>query len=194
MHPLITTTTSALALLGNLFAQLAMVLDSLAGAEVVQLEQLPDLDFAILVMGVGAALDPLDRFRKRLTFQDPVARYQFLGLREWAVYHVALVAGEPHSSALEAWLQPIAIEHHAGFHHLLVELRHGRKQLLRGHFAGFGVLGCLNYHHEAHRRFYSSVRFGAGSLLALLCLSNQRLQNRQIRDIFFLSCRPSHYQ
>jgi hypothetical protein len=49
---------------GNLFAQPAMVLDSLAGAEVVQLEQLPDLDFAILVMGVGAALDPLDRFSK----------------------------------------------------------------------------------------------------------------------------------
>ena len=33
-----------------------MVLDSLAGAEVVQLEQLPDLDFAILVMGLGHRL------------------------------------------------------------------------------------------------------------------------------------------
>jgi hypothetical protein len=87
-----------------------MVLDSLAGAEVVQLEQLPDLDVAILVMGVGAALDPRDRFRKRLTLQDPVARYQFLDLREWAVYHLALVAGEPYSSALGTWLQPIAIE------------------------------------------------------------------------------------
>ena len=82
--------SDALALLGNLFAQPAMVLDSLAGAEVAQLEQLPDLDFVLLVMGVGAALDPLDRFRKRLTLQDPVARYQFLGLREWAVYHAAL--------------------------------------------------------------------------------------------------------
>jgi hypothetical protein len=41
---------------GNLFAQPAMVLDSLAGAEVVQLEQLPDLDFAILVMGLGQRL------------------------------------------------------------------------------------------------------------------------------------------
>src|SRR6478672_3618322 len=130
MHPLITTTTSALALLGNLFAQLAMVLDSLAGAEVVQLEQLPDFDFAILVMGVGAALDPLDRFRKRLTLQDPIARYQRLGLREWAGYHAALVAGGPHSSALGTWLQPITIEHHAGLHRLLVELRHGREQLL----------------------------------------------------------------
>src|SRR6478672_13830562 len=85
--------SDALALLGNLFAQPAMVLDSLAGAEVAQLEQLPDLDFVLLVMGVGAALDPLDRFRKRLTLQDPVARYQFLGLREWAVYYAALVAG-----------------------------------------------------------------------------------------------------
>src|SRR6478609_400558 len=130
MHPLITTTTSALALLGNLFAQLAVVLDSLAGAEVAQLEQLPDLYFVLLVMGVGAALDPLDRFRKRLTLQDPVARYQFLGLREWAVYHAALVAVEPHSSALGTWLQPIAIQHHADLHHLLVELRHGREQLL----------------------------------------------------------------
>src|SRR4029079_8402296 len=122
MHPLITTTTSALALLSNLFAQPAMVLDSLADAEVVQLEQLPDLDFAILVMGVRAALDPLDRFRKRLALQDPVARYQFLGLREWTVYHRTLVAGEPHLSALGTWLQPVAIEHHAGgLHHLLVE-------------------------------------------------------------------------
>jgi NAD(P)H-binding len=86
-----------------------MVLDSLAGAEVVQLEQLPDLNFAVLVMGVGAALDPFDRLRKRLALQDPVARYKFLGLREWAVYHPALVAGEPHSSALGTWLQPVAI-------------------------------------------------------------------------------------
>src|SRR5262245_7039377 len=51
------TMTKALALRGNLFAQPAMVLDSLAGAEVVQLEQLPDLDFAILIMRVGAALE-----------------------------------------------------------------------------------------------------------------------------------------
>src|SRR6476660_3872123 len=48
--------SDALALLGNLFAQPAMVLDSLAGAEIAQLEQLPDLDFVLLVMGVGAAL------------------------------------------------------------------------------------------------------------------------------------------
>src|SRR5262245_65708709 len=101
-------------------------------------------------MGIGAALDPLDRLRKRLALQDPVARYQFLGLREWAVNHRALVAGEPHSRALGTWLQPVAIEHHAGLHHLLVELRHGGEDLLGGQLAGLGVLGGLDHHHESH--------------------------------------------
>jgi hypothetical protein len=55
-------------------------------------------------MGVGAALDPLDRFRKRLTLQDPVARYQFLGLREWAVYHPALV--DETGAIIAAYLSP----------------------------------------------------------------------------------------
>ena len=86
-----------------------MVFNGLAGTKVVQLEQLPDLDFAVLIMGAGAALDPLDGFRKRLTLQDPVARNQFLGLREWTVYHAAVIAAEPHSSALRTWLQPIAL-------------------------------------------------------------------------------------
>src|SRR5262249_40243722 len=79
----------------------------------------------------------------------------FLGLREWAVNHRVLVAGEPHSRTLGTWLQPVAIEHHAGLHHLLVELRHGGEQLLGGHLAGFGVLSRFDHHHEAPWSFPS---------------------------------------
>ena len=56
-----------------------MVLDRFAGAEVLELEQLPNLDLTVLLMRIGATLDPLDRLRKRLALQDPVARNQFFG-------------------------------------------------------------------------------------------------------------------
>ena len=84
---------------GDLFAQPAMVLDSLAGAEVVQLEDLADFNVALSLVRVRAALDPFDRLRKRFALQDPLAGDQLLGLRERAVNHRALVAGELHPSA-----------------------------------------------------------------------------------------------
>ena len=70
-----------------------MVLDGVALAEVLQLEQLADLDLALLVVWIGAALDPRDAFRERLALQDPVAGNQFLGLRERTVDDGALGIG-----------------------------------------------------------------------------------------------------
>ena len=49
-----------------------MVLDSLAGAEVAQLEDLADFNVALSLMRVRTALDPFDRLRKRFALQDPV--------------------------------------------------------------------------------------------------------------------------
>jgi hypothetical protein len=49
-------------------------------AEIFHLEDLPNLDLRILVMRVGAALDPLDRFFLRLHPPDPKTANQLLGL------------------------------------------------------------------------------------------------------------------
>src|SRR5262249_57453007 len=87
-------------LLPDLLAQPAVMLHRLARAEVLQLEELADLDFAILSMGIGAALDPFDRFRQRLALQCPVAGHELLGLREWAIDDGALAARQPHPHPL----------------------------------------------------------------------------------------------
>src|SRR5262245_25189054 len=144
--------------LSHLFGQAAVVLDRLARPKVLQLEHLPDLDLADLLMRIGAAPDPFDRLRKRLALQDPVTGDQLLGLCEGAVDHGARVARELDPCALGAWLQPVAIEHHAGLHHLLVEFRHCGECLLGGHLAGLGVPSGLDHHHESHLRSPISLR------------------------------------
>src|SRR5580704_14550995 len=55
------------------------------GPEVRRLEDLADLDLAALLVGVGAALHPLDRLLLRLDLPDPVARDELLRLGERAV-------------------------------------------------------------------------------------------------------------
>src|SRR5262245_57550805 len=57
------------------------------GAEVVGLEDLPDLDLRLALVGIGAALDPLDALLFRLHLPQPEPRDQLLGLRERAVDH-----------------------------------------------------------------------------------------------------------
>src|SRR5665213_1630757 len=77
---------------GGLIGQLRpfryLVLDLLFGQdgrEVFHLKDLPDFDFGVDVVGVGAALDPLDGLFKRLDLPDPEAGDEFLGLGEGAV-------------------------------------------------------------------------------------------------------------
>src|SRR5688572_5524190 len=63
-------------LLLELFAELAVVLDGRALTEVLQLEYLADLEVAVLVHGIGAALRPLDCLGERLALPEPVAGHQ----------------------------------------------------------------------------------------------------------------------
>src|SRR5919204_3965593 len=87
-------------LLGHLTSQALLLLPELArgvaGRELLGLEDLPDLDLALLERG---ALEPLDRLIHRLALPQPEAGDQLLGLGEGSVDHGALVAGEPDALA-----------------------------------------------------------------------------------------------
>src|SRR5215467_14387867 len=61
-------------LLRDLLAQLAMLLDSLALAEVLKLEHLADLDLALPLVRVGAAFDQLDRLLLGLDLRGSSSR------------------------------------------------------------------------------------------------------------------------
>ena len=52
---------------------------------------------------------------------------------------------------LRARLELVGIEQHAGFHQILVILRHCGNELLFRHDALFRVLGGLDNNHESHR-------------------------------------------
>src|SRR5215475_9893197 len=94
-------------LLRDLLAQLAMLLDCLALAEVLKLKHLADLDLALPLVRVGAAFDQLDRFLLGLDLEDPVAGDQLLGFCERAVDHGALVTREPDTRALPSSIRPV---------------------------------------------------------------------------------------
>src|SRR5262249_20759072 len=137
----------------------AVVLDRLAGPEILELEKLADLDLAVALVRIGAALDPLDCLCERLDLEDPIAGDQLLGLGEWAIDHGALCPGVPDARALRARLEPRAFKHHAGLDQLLVVLRHRGEHLLRRHLARFRVLRRLHDHHETH--WMSPLGFGS---------------------------------
>ena len=137
----------------GLAAHLRLALAQLGGelvAEVLGLEHRPDLDHAVIAVGVRDPLDPLDRLVERLDLPQPVARQQLLGLGERAVDHLALAARERDADALRARMQPLAGEHHARLDQLLVELGHLREELLARHLAGFALLVRLDQDHDAH--------------------------------------------
>src|SRR6185369_274423 len=144
----------ALFLFGDLRAQALFLLAQLGRelrTEVLRLEHLADLDLGLPRHGVGAALHPLDRLLLRLDLPDPESGDELLRLRERAVDHAALRAGEPHARAFRARMKSLAGEHDAGFHQLFVELAHLREQFLARHDARLGVLGGLDQDHEFHR-------------------------------------------
>src|SRR5262245_31517279 len=91
-----------------LFANLAGRIDR---GEIGGLEDLPDLDFAVLAVRIRAALDPLDRLGERLALPEPEAGDEFLRFGEWSVDDGALGALKADAGALRARLQPLAGEH-----------------------------------------------------------------------------------
>src|SRR5262249_21776800 len=133
-------------------AHLAEAIDRLALAEILKLEQLADFDLAVLPVDrrIGEAPGPFQRLLARLHLDDGVAGDQLPGFGERAVEHAALAARIFDAPALGGRPQAARIEQHAGFHQLLVIVRHGGEQLLRRPDAGLGVLGGFDDNHETH--------------------------------------------
>src|SRR6185312_17308761 len=98
------------------------------------------------------ALEPLDRLGPRLHLPQPETGDQLLALGERAVDHRALPAVEAHTRAAGAGLQPVAGQHHAGLHQLLVVLAHRLEQRGVRQHAGFAVLVRFHDYHASHRR------------------------------------------
>src|SRR5437879_613326 len=129
-------------------------------AEVLRLEDLPDLDFGS--PAERGALQPLDRLLLRLHLPQPEAGDQLLRLREGPVGHGPLASVEPDPHALRARLESLACEHHAGLRQLLVELPHLGQDLLVREDARFRVLVRFDDHHESHRKSPFGSEPGSG--------------------------------
>src|SRR3954471_14639080 len=168
--------TARLLVLARPRAQALLLLPELRSerlAEVVGLEDLADLDLGLRALGVGNALDPLDRLLLRLGLDQPEAGDQLLRLGERAVDHGALGARELDPRSLRARLEPLPREHHARVDELLVELPHLGEELLARQDAGLAVLGCLHQEHESHLGL-----LGLGSEPAFTYASNGKRRNR----------------
>jgi hypothetical protein len=133
-------------------------------AEVVGLEDGPQLDDPVRAGRV--ARDPLRPFEcllDRLHLPDPVAGEQLLRLGERPVDHLLLGAREVDARALRARMQPVACEHHARLHQLLVELHHVLEQLRAGHHPRLALLGRLDQHHHSHLVYLHLVVVAPGT-------------------------------
>src|SRR5438874_1175725 len=109
---------------GDLVAQAFFLLPQLGrelSAEILGLEHLSDFDLRIIARhGIGAALDPFDRFLLRLALPDPETGDEFLGLGERAVNHGSLAAREPDPRPLGTGLQSLARQHDASLDEFLI--------------------------------------------------------------------------
>src|SRR5256886_1266714 len=153
--------TRLIPLFAGLGAQPLLLLAELRlerGTEVVRLEHLANLHFALLE---GRPLQPFDRLVQRFHLPQPETGDQLFRLGERPVDHRTLAAGEPEPWALGARLEPLAGEEHAGFLQFLIELAHlGQDLFVRKH-ARFRLLVRLHDDHDSHRRI--SSWFGVGS-------------------------------
>src|ERR1700732_2766334 len=101
--------------------------------EVFQLKHRANLDFRIYRHGIRAALHPLDGFIDRSYLPEPEARDEFLGLGKRSIDHGSIAARELHALSLDARAQPLAREHDARLHQILVELAHFSQESLSRH-------------------------------------------------------------
>src|SRR4051812_35173468 len=176
-----------LAVGGRLVSQAVLQLAQLGRhlvAEIVGLEDLPDLDLAATLRRVRAALGPLDGLVERLALPQPVAGDQLLGLGERPVDDAALRTAELHARTLRAGVESLALEHHARLHELLVVPAHRGEQLLAGHLPCLGLLRRLHHHYEPrHLSLLCRRRRSTGA-------SNDARRNRQARYAATRSGRP----
>src|SRR6202044_3911307 len=144
------------------------------GAEVVCLEDLTNLNLGLAFKGIGAALDPFDRFPHLSNLPYPEAGDQFFGLGERSVNHFSIRSGEPHPLTFRAGLEPFSRKQHASFDQLFVELPHFGKQLSLRHNARLRILGGFDHHDASH--VASPYKFQITSTLR----SNNPRSNRQV--------------
>src|SRR5436190_4578532 len=85
-------------------------------------------------------------------------------------------------------MEPLAREHHAGFHELFVELAHFGQKLLAWHHACFGVLGRPNQNHESH--FRVSYRLLPSRFSARLAKQSSSSKNGRISHSLSAPRRP----
>src|SRR6516162_3511149 len=92
-------------------------------AELFHLENRAQLDVTFHVLiGTGAALDPLDRLVHRFHLPEPESGDKLLRLGEGAVDDDLFPAAKLKALALGTWVEPLAGKHYAGFHQLIVKL------------------------------------------------------------------------
>src|SRR5687767_1731836 len=80
------------------------------GAEVLGGKDLANFNLRRAFHGIGAALDPLDRFLKRLALPDPKAGDELFCFGEGAVSDGAVLAVELNAGAFVAGMQTLAGE------------------------------------------------------------------------------------
>ena len=130
-------------------------IDSLAGSEVLELEQLTNFDLAIhaFATGIGVALRPFDRLLLRLHLDQGVASDEFLCFGEGPVDDGPLRSRVFDAKPFRGRMEPGGIEQNTGLSELLVVSAHCGNQLLFGHYARFRFFRRFYDDHESHRRF-----------------------------------------
>src|SRR4051794_27060429 len=96
-----------------------MLFNSVALAEIFQLEEGTDLDFCLALMVRDLverrALCPFDSLFARLDLDDPEAGDQFLGFGERAVDNPDFAPAEADARTVRTRLQSLCVEQHARF-------------------------------------------------------------------------------
>src|SRR6266849_5049036 len=157
-------------------------------AEILRIEDLPDLDFGAAVE--RRALHPFNRLLQRFRLNKPEPCDKIAGHGERTMAHAALFSGIFDPGAFRRRMQALARQHDARFHHLLVELAHCRQHFRARHHAGFAVLIGLYNHHESHRQAPFSIQ-KAGCEPALIHKTNRILRHRHVlRNYFGGNCTP----
>src|SRR6266849_9758691 len=157
-------------------------------AEILRIEDLPDLDFGAAVE--RRALHPFNRLLQRFRLNKPEPCDKIAGHGERTMAHAALFSGIFDPGAFRRRMQALARQHDARFHHLLVELAHCRQHFRARHHAGFAVLIGLYNHHESHRHAPFSIQ-KAGCEPALIHKTNRVLRHRHVlRNYFGGNCAP----
>ena len=150
----------ALRVLGGLRPQPLLLLAQLGRellAEIVGLEDLPDLDLGASVE--GRALEPLQGLVHRLDLPDPEAGDQLLRLGEGPVDDRPLLAREADPLALRLGASPSPASMTPALTSSSLKLPIAASSSCARHDPRLGLLGRLHDHHDSHRNLSCLVSF-----------------------------------